>query len=90
MYVELYLAYILICGYEGKCEKFYDTTGMATSISDCHKRIQHMWDRTRNNPKFVESALDQKFSFVEEPRGFCILVGTDYADLEIIEVKYNL
>lgn len=87
--VEIYLAYILVCGYEGHCKMFQDITGVSYSISDCQKKIDDMWIRIRKYPKSVESTEVGKFSFVEYPRGFCVFSFIP-KKAQSIEKKYSL
>lgn len=88
--VEIYLAYLLICGYEGNCEMFKDVSGTSTTISDCRKKLDEAWIRVREYPKDVEATAVGKFSFVDDPRGFCINSPVKGNVFKVIHSKYNL
>lgn len=87
--VEVYLAYLLICGFEGNCKMFGDKTSRSFAIADCQKKLDEMWVRVRAHPKGVEKSLGEKFSFVETPRGFCLHSDTK-DQIATVSEYYNL
>lgn len=87
--VEVYLIFVLVCGYGGECSLFKDK-GYAYSIADCQKKIDNMWIRIRENPKVVERTEVGKFSFVTEPRGFCIHKSKTESPYTLMRKLYDL
>lgn len=69
---------------------FRDTSGASSTIHNCQKKIDHMWQRLKKYPKAVESTPVGKFSFVDTPRGFCILKSEKRGSWEVVFEKYNL
>jgi hypothetical protein len=87
---EIYLAYILICGYGGNCKMFQDITGNSDALTSCHKKLDHMWERIKTNPKGVESTEVGKFSFIQNPRGFCMYPPQSEDPITAIHKRYTL
>lgn len=87
--VEIYLVFILVCGYDGECGLFKDK-GYAYTLQECHRKIDHMWIRIRAKPKGVERTKVGKFSFVVEPRGFCIHRDYEESPYTLMRKRYKL